>query len=131
MAPAMIMACKSNAEVLEGVLGALDSHEFLFTRLMVLADALAQDRIKGCTCGFSLVTPLKFDRVDTFSSSSFPRLLNSTAGMDVGAPLRCTTADKRSLEEAAVRDGTVVSSCIFVRSSETVCIGDHDKTYLR
>jgi hypothetical protein len=32
--------CTSNAEVLEGVLGALDLHEFVFARLMALADTL-------------------------------------------------------------------------------------------
>lgn len=57
MTPAMMMAYTSNAELLEGVLGALDLHEFLFVRLMVSADA--QDCTKGCTWGFSLVTTLK------------------------------------------------------------------------
>lgn len=47
-APATTVACTNDAEVLEGVLGALDSHEFVFARLMALADAL------GCTwaCAF-------------------------------------------------------------------------------
>ncbi|KAF8496216.1 hypothetical protein F5888DRAFT_1706478 [Russula emetica] len=39
-APATTVACTNDAEVLEGVLGALDSHEFVFARLMTLADAL-------------------------------------------------------------------------------------------
>jgi len=39
-APATTVACSTDAEVLEGVLGALDSHEFVFARLMGLADAL-------------------------------------------------------------------------------------------
>jgi hypothetical protein len=47
MAHAMMMAYTSNAEVIEGVLGALDSHEFLFARLVVLVDA--QDCTKSCT----------------------------------------------------------------------------------
>ena len=41
--PATTVPCTTDAEVLEGVLGALDSHEFIFARLMALADAL------GCT----------------------------------------------------------------------------------
>ena len=39
-APATTVACANDAEVLEGLLGALDSHEFVFGRLMALADAL-------------------------------------------------------------------------------------------
>ena len=39
-APATTIACASDAEVLDGLLGALDSHEFVFGRLMGLADAL-------------------------------------------------------------------------------------------
>jgi RNA exonuclease 1 len=42
-APTTTVACRSDAKVVEGVLGALDSHEFVFARLMALADAL------GCT----------------------------------------------------------------------------------
>ena len=42
-APATTVPCATDAEVVEGVLGALDSHEFVFARLMTLADAL------GCT----------------------------------------------------------------------------------
>ncbi|KAH9988749.1 hypothetical protein BJV77DRAFT_1145224 [Russula vinacea] len=38
--PATTVPCTTDAEVLEGVLGALDSHEFVFARLMALADAL-------------------------------------------------------------------------------------------
>jgi RNA exonuclease 1 len=50
-APATTIACTSDAEVVEGVVGALDSHEFVFARLMGFADAL------GCTWGFSLLSP--------------------------------------------------------------------------
>jgi hypothetical protein len=41
-------SCTSDAEMIEGVVGALDPHEFVFARLMTLADAL------GCTwaCAF-------------------------------------------------------------------------------
>ncbi len=39
-APATTVACTNDAEVLDGVLGALDTHEFVFGRLMGLADAL-------------------------------------------------------------------------------------------
>ncbi|KAF8462662.1 hypothetical protein DFH94DRAFT_831793 [Russula ochroleuca] len=39
-APATTVPCTNDAEILEGVLGALDSHEFVFARLMGLADAL-------------------------------------------------------------------------------------------
>ena len=39
-APATTVACANDAEVLDGLLGALDSHEFVFGRLMGLADAL-------------------------------------------------------------------------------------------
>ena len=48
--PATTVPCTTDAEVLEGVLGALDSHEFIFARLMALADAL------GCT--WYLFSPL-------------------------------------------------------------------------
>ena len=52
MAPATTV-CTSDAEVLEGVLGALDLHEVVFARSMALADAL------GCTWGlFSLISLL-------------------------------------------------------------------------
>ena len=43
----MTVTCTNDAEVVEGVLGALDSHEFVFVRLMALGDTL------GCTWGFS------------------------------------------------------------------------------
>ena len=39
-APATTVACTSDAEVLDGLMGALDSHEFIFWRLTGLADAL-------------------------------------------------------------------------------------------
>ncbi|KAI0266318.1 hypothetical protein BGY98DRAFT_1191446 [Russula aff. rugulosa BPL654] len=39
-APATTVPCTNDAEVIEGVVGALDSHEFVFARLMTLADAL-------------------------------------------------------------------------------------------
>ncbi|KAI9434729.1 hypothetical protein H4582DRAFT_1881782 [Lactarius indigo] len=39
-APATTIACANDAEVLDGLVGALDSHEFVFGRLMGLADAL-------------------------------------------------------------------------------------------
>ncbi|KAH9055829.1 hypothetical protein EDB83DRAFT_2293073 [Lactarius deliciosus] len=39
-APATTVACANDAEVLDGLVGALDSHEFVFGRLMGLADAL-------------------------------------------------------------------------------------------
>ena len=39
-APAMTAPCMNDAEALDGMLGALDAHEFVFARLMVLADAL-------------------------------------------------------------------------------------------
>ena len=42
-APTTTVPCTTDAEVLEGALGALDSHEFIFARLMALADTL------GCT----------------------------------------------------------------------------------
>ena len=38
--PTMTVACTSDAEVLEGVLGAINTHEFGFARLLALADAL-------------------------------------------------------------------------------------------
>jgi RNA exonuclease 1 len=43
-APATTVACTNDAEVLDGVLSVLDTHEFVFARLMGLADAL------GCMC---------------------------------------------------------------------------------
>ncbi|KAN0141439.1 hypothetical protein V8E53_000684 [Lactarius tabidus] len=39
-APAPTVACANDAEVLNGLVGALDSHEFILGRLMGLADAL-------------------------------------------------------------------------------------------
>jgi RNA exonuclease 1 len=39
-APATTVGCANDADVLQGLLGALDSHEFVFGRLMGLADAL-------------------------------------------------------------------------------------------
>ena len=39
---ATTIACKNNAEVPDGVLGALDTHEFVYARLMGLGDA------RGC-----------------------------------------------------------------------------------
>jgi len=39
-APATTVACTNDAEVLDGVLSVLDTHEFVFARLMGLADAL-------------------------------------------------------------------------------------------
>ncbi|KAN0141724.1 hypothetical protein V8E53_000186 [Lactarius tabidus] len=39
-APATTVACANDAEVLDGLVGALDSHELIFGRLMGLADAL-------------------------------------------------------------------------------------------
>jgi RNA exonuclease 1 len=41
---AKTVACTNAAEVLDGVLGALDTHEFVFARSMGLADA------SGCGC---------------------------------------------------------------------------------
>ena len=41
---ATTVACTNAAEVLDGVLGALDTHKFAFARLMGLADA------SGCAC---------------------------------------------------------------------------------
>jgi len=38
--PATSVACANDAEVLDGLLGTLDAHEFVFGRLMGLADAL-------------------------------------------------------------------------------------------
>ena len=38
--PTTTVACTNDAEVLEGVLGAMDTHEFGFARLLALADAL-------------------------------------------------------------------------------------------
>ena len=38
--PATIVACTDVTEALDGVLGALDAREFVFARLMGLADAL-------------------------------------------------------------------------------------------
>ena len=38
--PITTVACTNDAEVLEGVLGAMDTHEFVFARLMAFADAL-------------------------------------------------------------------------------------------
>jgi len=37
-APATAIACANDAEVLDGLLGAPDSHEFIFGRVMGLAD---------------------------------------------------------------------------------------------
>ena len=45
-APATTVPCTTDAEVLDGILGALNTHEFVFARLMGLADAL------GCVCSF-------------------------------------------------------------------------------
>ena len=47
-AEATTVSCTSDAEVIEGVVGALDPHEFVFARLMTLADTL------GCAwaCAF-------------------------------------------------------------------------------
>ncbi|KAI0247771.1 hypothetical protein BJV78DRAFT_1285278 [Lactifluus subvellereus] len=39
-APATTVPCTNDTEVLDGVLGVLDAHEFVFARLMGLADAL-------------------------------------------------------------------------------------------
>jgi len=39
-APSTTVACANDAEVLDGLLGALDAHEFVFGRLMGLADTL-------------------------------------------------------------------------------------------
>ena len=38
--PATTVACANDAAVVDGLLGALDSHEFVFVRLMGLTDAL-------------------------------------------------------------------------------------------
>ncbi len=38
--PATTVVCTNNAEVPDGVLGALDTHEFVYARLMGLGDAL-------------------------------------------------------------------------------------------
>ena len=40
IAPVTTIACANDAEVLDGLLGALDSHEFIFGRFIELADAL-------------------------------------------------------------------------------------------
>ena len=46
-APATTVGCTNDGEVLDGVLSALDSHEFVFARLMGLANAL------GCRYPYS------------------------------------------------------------------------------
>jgi RNA exonuclease 1 len=46
-APATTVRCTNDAEVLDGVLSVLDSHEFVFARLVGLANAL------GCTYPYS------------------------------------------------------------------------------
>jgi RNA exonuclease 1 len=50
--PATTVSCTSDAEMIEGVVGALDPHEFVFARLMTLADAL------GCTWACALFSLL-------------------------------------------------------------------------
>ncbi|KAI9508061.1 hypothetical protein F5148DRAFT_1284472 [Russula earlei] len=50
-APATTVACANDAEVLDGVLDALDSHEFVFARLMGLAEALGWITPKAGTDG--------------------------------------------------------------------------------
>lgn len=45
-APATAVPCTTDAEVLDGILDSLHTHEFVFARLMGLADAL------GCACSF-------------------------------------------------------------------------------
>ena len=45
-APATTVPCTTDAEVLDGILSVLDTHEFVFARLMGLAGAL------GCACAF-------------------------------------------------------------------------------
>ena len=65
-APATTVPCTTDAEVLEGILGALDTHEFVFARLMGLADAL------GCTCAFlSWPLVLALDQLWAIDSASF------------------------------------------------------------
>ena len=45
-APATTVPCTTDAEVLDGILGALNTHEFVFARLTGLANAL------GCASAF-------------------------------------------------------------------------------
>ena len=64
-APATTVPCTTDAEVLDGILGALDTHEFVFARLMGLADAL------GCPCMFLSWPPvLALDQLWSIDSSS-------------------------------------------------------------
>ena len=65
-APATTVPCTTDAEVVDGIIGALDTHEFVFARLMGLADAL------GCACAFlSWPLLLALDRLWPVDSSSF------------------------------------------------------------
>ena len=62
-APATTVACTNDAEVLDGVLGALDTHEFVFGRLVSLADAL------GCASALPSLESVATDWL-VFASSS-------------------------------------------------------------
>ncbi len=74
-----MVGCTSDAEVLKGVLDSLDSHEFVFTRLMAFADALS--------CMWSLSSLLSVISPDFQSGADWsfpPSRFTPKAGADGG-----------------------------------------------
>jgi RNA exonuclease 1 len=66
-APVTTVSCANDTEVLDGLIGALDSHEFIFGRLMGLADAL------GCAwLLLTLTLPLTYHHRD-YAQDGQPR----------------------------------------------------------
>lgn len=65
-APATTVACTNDAEVLDGLLGVLDTHDFVFARLMGLADAL------GCTWRLLSTLHSVFDKLNLMRFSPLP-----------------------------------------------------------
>ncbi|KAI0248416.1 hypothetical protein BJV78DRAFT_799137 [Lactifluus subvellereus] len=56
-APATTVPCTNDTEVVDGVLGVLDAHEFVFARLMGLADALGWVTPKAVADGLKTENP--------------------------------------------------------------------------
>ncbi|KAH9958157.1 hypothetical protein BC827DRAFT_1362457 [Russula dissimulans] len=115
-APATTVACTTDAEVLEGVLGVLDSHQFVFARLMGLADALGWVTPRAGTDGSPAVetpeTPSRAVAPDNSNSNNDNNVTRSDANPPPPLPPTPTPPSAPAPAAAAADQKNVLFSAV-------------------
>ena len=117
--PATTVACASDAEVLAGLIGVLDSHELIFGRLMGLADAI------GCRSSHLLTLTLLLSLPSTGITHKADNLV--VAGKAENQNLAGDAAESKT-ETSAVQmppPDTSISNALF---TDVTNLNEHLKT---